>query len=154
MHFTTKLFAGLIVCALTELTHAGSIATDPVTKLPLPAPDAPFSLDDGPNQINDVPVCKSKSTMNMYTGHSGKVSAAINWYSTHLVGFKHVHGFGSQRSQDTFFNTTGTLIVGITGAPGQDGQDTNLYSVIYGTIQPGVSDKVISGMNVQKVVCP
>lgn len=92
--------------------------------------------------------------MNFYTRVSGKVDAAISWYSAHLQGFQHTHGYGSGRSQDTFYNATGTLIVSITGMPAAEGQNTEVYSVIYGTIQPGVSSKVMAGMNVQKVVCP
>jgi len=133
---------------------ADVVGLDPLTKLPLPTAGAPLVLYDNPNKMDDVPVCKSHSAMNLYTGRSGTVSAAVTWYAKHLSGFKHVHGIGSGRSQDTFYNAAGTLIVGITGDPGQEGQDTKVHSVIYGTIQPGVSDKVIEGMNIQKVVCP
>jgi hypothetical protein len=133
---------------------ADGVGLDPLTKLPLPLAGAPVLLYDNPNEIDDVPVCKSHSAMNFYTGRSGTVSAAVAWYASHLSGFKHVHGIGSGRSQDTFYNAAGTLIVGITGKPGQEGQDTPVHSIIYGTIQPGVSDKVIAGMNIQKIVCP
>src|SRR5271165_2549957 len=91
-----------------EGAGAGGGATDSLTKLPLPTAGAPLQLYDNPNTIDDVPVCKSKSTMNFYTGRSGTVSAAITWYTSHLSGFKHVHGLGSGRSQDTFYNATGT----------------------------------------------
>ena len=80
--------------------------------------------------------------------------AAVTWYTSHLSGFKHVHGIGSDRSQDTFYNSTGTLIVSITGMLGKEGQDTKVYSIICGTILRGASDKVIAGMNIPKVVCP
>ncbi len=146
--------ASFVIAIAGSATGAETNPVDSLTKLPLPATGGPFLLLDEPEKIDDVPVCKSKGTMNMYTGRSGNVSAAVSWYSTHLVGFKHVHGIGSGRSQDTFFNPTGTLIVGITGKPGPDGQDPQVASVIYGTIQPGVDEKVISGMNVQHVVCP
>lgn len=92
--------------------------------------------------------------MNSYTGRSGTVSAAVAWYASHLSGFKHLHGMGSGRSQDAFYNAAGTLMVGITGKPGPEGQDTPVYSVTYPTIQPGVSEKVIAGLNTQKLVCP
>jgi hypothetical protein len=145
------------ILAIVFGVRAGSadgVATDELTKLPLPTAGASLLLYDNPNKIDDVPVCKSKSTMNFYSGRSGTVSAAVNWYASHLPGFRHVHGIGSGRSQDTFYNASGTLIVGITGEPGKEGQDTKVYSVIYGTIQPGVADRVIAGMNIQKVVCP
>jgi hypothetical protein len=133
---------------------ADPVGDDPLTKLPLPTTGAPLTLFGNPHKIDDVPVCKSKGTMNMYSGHTGNVSDAIYWYASHLAGFKRVHGFGSGRSQDTFYNPAGTLMVSITGHPGKEGQDTKVYSVIYSTIQPGASEKVIAGMNIQKVVCP
>jgi hypothetical protein len=91
--------------------------------------------------------------MNFYTPSSGKVDAAIAWYSDSLKGFKHTHGYGSGRSQDTFYNAAGTLIVSITGFAAAPGQNTSVYSVIYATIQPAVAEKVIIGMNIQRVDC-
>jgi hypothetical protein len=152
---STPVFVGLLAIACGIYAESADLsATDPVTRLPLPGGGAPVLLFGNPNKMEDVPICKSTSTMNFYTGRSGTVSAAVTWYASHLPGFKHVHGIGSGRSQDTFYNSGGTLIVAITGDPGQDGQDTKVRSVIYGTIRPGVSDKVIAGMNVQKIVCP
>jgi hypothetical protein len=126
----------LAVVLSVRAESAGGVATDPLTKLALPTAGTPLQLYDNPNTIDDVPVRKSKSTMNFHTGRSGTVSAAVTWYTSHLSGFKHVHGVGSGRSQDTFYNATGTLIVSITGMAGKEGQDTNVYSIIYGTIQP------------------
>ncbi len=148
------LVALLAVVLNVPAESAGGGAMDPLTKLPLPTAGAPLQLYDNPNTLDDVPVCKSKGTMNFYTVRSGTVSAALTWYASHLAGFKHVHGVGSDRSQDTFYNATGTVIVSITGMPGKEGQDTDVYSIIYGMIQPGVSDRIVAGMNVQKVVCP
>jgi hypothetical protein len=151
---TTSIFAGAIVAILSLRATGAGNGTDPVTKLPLPSSGAPLALFDNPNRMDDVPVCKSTSVMNFYSVRTGMVSAAVAWYAAQLPGFKHVHGMGSGRSQDTFYNPAGTLIVAITGSPGAEGQDTKAYSVIYGTIQPGAGDKVIAGMNIQKVVCP
>lgn len=89
-----------------------------------------------------------------FSKHDGKVRAAVAWYATHFSGFKHTHGYGSGRSQDTFYSATGTLIVSITGSPAGDGENTLVYSIIYGTIQPGVSDKIIAGMNIQSITWP
>jgi hypothetical protein len=151
---STLVFVGLVAIGFgLSAKSADPGTTDPVTKLPLPTDGASVLLYGRPNTIDDVPVCKSKGTMNIYMGRSGTVSAAISWYASHLSGYKHVHGMGSGRSQDTFYNAAGTLVVAITGDPGPAGQDTKVYSVLYGTIQPGVSDKVIAGMNIQKVVC-
>jgi len=132
---------------------AGTLSADPLTKLPLPAGPGSLQVTGDAMSVPDVPVCKSKGQMNFYAGVSGKVDAAIAWYSAHLQGFQHVHGYGFGRSQDTFYNAPGTLIVSITGKPAAEGQNTDVYSITYGTIQPGVSSKVIGGMNSQKVVC-
>jgi len=151
----TIVLGGLLMIVFGAVARStDGAATDPLTKLPLPTAGAAILLYDNPNRLDDVPICKSKSTMNFYSGRKGTVSAAIAWYTSQLAGFKHVHGIGSGRSQDTFYNSGGTLIVSITGKPGTEGQDTDVYSIIYGTIQPGANDKVIAGMNVQKVVCP
>jgi hypothetical protein len=154
MKLPMVLAALLSILFAVHAESADSTATDPLTKLPLPTAGAPLSLANNPSRYDDVPVCKSTGTMNFYTSLGGSVAAAITWYTSHLPGFKHVHGYGSGRSQDTFYNAYGTLTVSITGKPGKEGQDTNAYSVIYSTIQPGVSDKVIAGLNIQKVVCP
>ena len=64
------------------------------------------------------------------------------------------HAYGSGRSHDAFYNGPGTLFVSITGVPAAQGENADVYSISYGVIAPGVSAKVIAGMNVQNVVCP
>jgi hypothetical protein len=103
--------------------------------------------------IPDVPMCKSTAQMNFYTARSGKVDVVIAWYLETLKGFKHTHGYGSGRSQDTFYNAAGTLMVSITSKPAAQGRNADVYSIIYTTIHPGVSEKVIVGTNIQKVDC-
>jgi hypothetical protein len=58
-----------------------------LTKLPLPPTGAPFLLYENPNKMDDVPVCKSKGTMDFYSGRSGSVSVAVAWYSAQLAKF-------------------------------------------------------------------
>lgn len=153
-----KLLASLAIFLAVFLVFrakgAESAAFDPLTKLPLPSGTAALVLENNPNRIDDVPVCRSNGTMNLYMPRSGTVGAALRWYADHLPGFIHVHGFGSGRSQDTFYNSAGTLLVSITGMPAKEGQDTDVYSVMYSSIQPGVESATIAGMNIQKVVCP
>jgi hypothetical protein len=146
--------AAVLIGALTmaQANSAGA-AMDALTQLPLPNSAGALQIGSDPMAVPNVPVCKSKAQMNFYTPNSGKVDAAIAWYSANLKGFKLTHGYGSGRSQDTFYNSAGTLIVSITGHPAAAGQNTDVYSIIYGTIQPGVSEKVIVGMNLQKVNC-
>lgn len=130
---------------------AGGPAVDSLTQLPLPAAEGALQIVGAPMDLSE-PVCKSTAQMNFYTVR-GKVDAALSWYATHLGGFKHVHGY-NDRSQDTFYNADGTLIVAITGKPAPSGVNSDVGSVIYGTIKPGVSEKIIAGLNVQKLVCP
>jgi hypothetical protein len=85
---------------------ASGAASDSLTHLPLPT-ESSLNIPRGPTNLPDVPVCKSKSQMNFYTPSSGKVDAAVAWYTSHLAGFKHTHGYGSGRSQDTFYNDRG-----------------------------------------------
>jgi hypothetical protein len=147
--------AGLLLSGILAagVGAANGAASDSLTALPLPN-EGTLNVSRAPMNLPDVPVCKSKAQMNFYTPSSGKVDAAVAWYTSHLAGFKHTHGYGSGRSQDTFYNAQGTLIVSITGSPAPEGQNTDVYSIIYGTITPGASDKAIAGMNVQKAVCP
>jgi hypothetical protein len=45
-------------------------------------------------------------------------------------------------------------MVSVTGSEAKEGENTAVYSIIYATIRPGVSERAIAGLNVQKVVCP
>lgn len=145
---------GLMSAFLTLEVQSANSSLDSLTRLPLPAAGAPVALYPNPSRLDDVPVCSSKSVMNLYSVQTGTVKAANEWYAIHLSGFKHVHGMGSGRSQDSYYNRNGTLVISITGKPAAEGVDTKVYSIIYALITPGVSDKVIAGMNIQKVVCP
>jgi hypothetical protein len=142
-----------VMVGATAVTADTTASTDPLTKLPLPSVAGSLQVAGEPMSIPNVPVCKSMGQMNFYTGVKGKVDAANAWYAANLKGFQHTHGYGSGRSQDTFYDASGTLMVAITGKPAADGQNTDVYSIIYGTIKPGVSAKVMVGMNIQKVDC-
>jgi len=145
------LLCGGILAA--QSTRAAEPAMDPLTSLPKPI-GATMKLGNQPMKLDDTPVCKSMMQMDFYTAQGGKVDAALAWYSDQLKGFKHTHGYGSGRSQDTFYNTTGTLMVSVTGSEAKEGENAAVYSIIYATIRPGVSERAIAGLNVQKVVCP
>jgi hypothetical protein len=150
-----SIIASAVLSSIVAATGAAdSTSVDPLTKLPLPHAVGSLQVGGSPMSLPAVPVCKSAGQMNFYTGVKGKVNAAIDWYASNLQGFQRVHGYGSGRSQDTFYNAPGTLIVSITGDPAAEGRNTDVYSIIYGTIKPGVSAAVIAGMNIQKVVCP
>jgi hypothetical protein len=146
--------AALLIGALSFPAQSADSNVEPLTKLAFPSAGAPITFYNDPNRMDDVPVCKSSAIMVLYTARTGTVSEAVAWYTSHLPGFKHIHGMGSGRSQDAFYNSDGTLVVSITGEPGPEGQDPKVGSVLYGAIKPGVSDKVMAGLNSQKLVCP
>jgi hypothetical protein len=125
---------------------------DPLTSLSIPS--GPVKLRSPPMKLDATPVCKSMMQMDFYTAQDGRVDAALAWYSDQLKGFKRTHGYGSGRSQDTFYSATGTVMVSITGDEAKEGENAAVYSIIYATIKPGISDKAIAGLNVQKAVCP
>lgn len=130
---------------------AQSPTTDSLTSLPLP--DSPLNLGE-PMKLDGTQVCRSTMQANFYTPPAGKVDAALAWYQAHLNGFKHTHAYWSGRSQDTFYNSGGTLLVSVTGNPAKDGQNTDLHSVLYAKIQPGFAERTIMSLNAQKVICP
>jgi hypothetical protein len=146
----------MAVCAsLAAMCAAGgqSAATDPLTLLPLPPADAALNLGEA-MKLDATQVCKSTMRANFYTPAGGKVDAALAWYTANLHGFKHTHAYWSGRSQDTFYNADGTLMVSVTGTPAKQGQNADLYSVLYAKIQPGFAEKTIMSLNAQKVICP
>lgn len=128
-------------------------AVDPLTKLPVPLVDAAFLVYGNPMRLDDFSVCKSAAKMNSYTSRSGKIDAAVAWYASHLSGFKHTHGYASGQHHDTFYNSAGTLFITITGNAAKQSENTDVYSVTYGTLQPGASEKVLMGMNVANIDC-
>jgi hypothetical protein len=147
----------LLIFRLGFPLFAGSPATltaDPLTGLPLyPATDSRLHLGNEPTKIPDSTICKSKFQADFYSVFDSKVDATLAWYAAHLTGFHKTHGYAANRSQDTFYNDDGTMIVSVTGNPAKDGENTDTYSVLYGRLTPGLSVKTIISLNQQKIVC-
>jgi hypothetical protein len=153
MKRTPRLAAGLIFSFAT-LAGSATLTTDPLTNLPLdPATESSLHLGNEPTRLPDSQICKSKMQTDFYSLFDVKVSVTLAWYASHLPGFRKTHGYAAGRSQDTFYNADGTIIVSVTGEPGRDGEDEDGYSVLYARFQPGLSEKTIQGMNQQKIVC-
>jgi hypothetical protein len=153
MRQKSKLAAGLVF-SFAALAFSATLMTDPLTNLPLdPATESRLHLGNEPTRIPDSQVCKSKMQADFYSLFNVKVGATLSWYASRLSNFRKTHAYAAGRSQDTFFNADGTLIVSVTGEPGIDGEDTDGYSVLYARFQPGLSEKTILGMNQQKIVC-
>lgn len=137
-----------------------TLASDPLTGLPVdPATvcQTPtcvqFHAGNEPVKIPDAVWCKSKMQANFYTMTNVKVSATVAWYAAHLKGFKKTHAYAAGRSDDTFYNATGTLFVLVMGDPATNGVDADTYAVTYYRVQPGLSEKSIIGLNRQQSVC-
>ena len=132
---------------------AATLTTDPLTGLPLdPATDSRH-LGNEPMRMHDSQICKSKMQGEFYSGVDSKVDATVAWYAAHLAGFHKAHAYAGGRSQDSFYNDTGTLVVFVTGSPGKEGEDTDAYAVTYYRLEPGLPAKTILSFTQQKVTC-
>jgi hypothetical protein len=141
---------GVIAGGKTKL-----LTVDPLTNLPLyPATDSRLHLGNEPTRLPASNVCGSKMQSDFYTVYDSKVDATLVWYDAHLPGFKKTHAYAASRPQDMFYDTEGTLAVSVTGSSGKADENTETYSVIYIRFQPALSEKVIIGLNQQKVICP
>ena len=125
---------------------------NPLTGLPVPDAASGIKLDP-PIRLDPAQVCKSTQTTEFYTSRGSRTSAAIAWYSAHLKGFAHLHGYGAGRTQDAFVNADGTLDVVITGSRGPDGADSDVYAVSYATLKPGMPQKTFTGLLAEKTSC-
>jgi hypothetical protein len=158
----TLLVATMLVLCLTNVLAQGKLLTnDPPTGLPLiPATDSgkhvaniSYTYNE-PTQMPDSQICKSKFQGDFYSLYNIKVDAAVEWYSSHLSGFKKVRGYESKRSQVAFYNSDRTIVIIVTGVPGAEGENTNAYSVAYERYQPGLSERTITAVTQGHIVCP
>ncbi|HEX3892086.1 MAG TPA: hypothetical protein VHZ28_09445 [Terracidiphilus sp.] len=145
---------GTLILSFTTLAGAKTLTTDPLTGLPLyPATDSRLHLGNEPTRLPDSQICKSKMQVDFYVVYDSTVNTTDSWYASHLSGFHKVHAYVNHRSQDTFYNSDGTLIVSVTGEPGNDGEDTDTHGIVYGHFQPALREKTILSMGKEKIVC-
>jgi hypothetical protein len=149
------LAIGFFSCYLVIVGGNTKLLTvDPLTNLPLyPATDSPLHLGNDPTRLPESNVCGSKMQADFYTVYDSKLDGTLGWYSAHLHGFKRTHAYAATRSQDTFYNSEGTLAVSVTGSSGKADENTETYSVVYSRFQPALTEKGIIGLNQQKLVC-
>ena len=152
---TAVLLAMMSAFLLGVATGQGKIlTTDPLTHLPLiPATDSGMHLGNQPDPMPSSSVCKSKMQAEFYSLYKTKTDAAVDWYSSHLPGFKKIRGYDSTRAQIAFYKPDGTIVVFVTGTPGAEGENTDAYSVAYEQYQPGISEKTIVAGTQGKIVC-
>jgi hypothetical protein len=149
------VIAAALMLAFTSATGQGKLlSNDPLTGLPLyPGTDPGNSTGNEPFKLPDTAVCKSKKQAVFYKIFKMKTDDAVNWYSSHLSGFKKFSGYDSQRAQIAFRNPDGTLLVILTAGPGAKGENTAAYSVAYERFQPGISEKTAENLTLGKMVC-
>jgi hypothetical protein len=129
----------LVMAAVTAAANT-TLTEDPLTGLPVvPSPDR-LHLGNQPVVLPETQVCKSKALMNFYRPNGIQVNSTVAWYASRLLGFKKTHAWANARTQDTFYKSDGTAIVSITGDPGPDGQDAEVYGIVYGKFTPGISE--------------
>jgi hypothetical protein len=132
---------------------AAILTSDPLTRLPLdPATNSRLNLGNAPTAMQPSKVCKSDMQANFYNVYES-INEANAWYKTHLKDFKHVHGYSNNRSRDAYYNSSGTVVVGVTGEPGKERENVDTHAVVYYTFQPGLSEKTILAMVSENVVC-
>jgi len=148
------LFASIAMLIVALICEAATILTsDPLTQLPLdPASNSRLNLGNAPTAMHPSTVCKSNMQANLYTVYES-VNETNAWYTAHLKGVKHAHGYSNDRSRDVFYNPAGTMVVTVTGEPGKDGQNVDTHAVVYYTFQPGLSERTILAMLNEKIVC-
>jgi hypothetical protein len=144
----------LLVTAVVAPAANKTLTEDPLTGLPIVPSADRLHLGNAPVVLPETQVCKSKGLMDFYRPNGIQVNSTLAWYAARLQGFRKTHAWANSRTQDTFYKPDGTVIVSITGDPGPDGQDAEVYGIVYGKFTPGISEKTIQGMNKQQVVCP
>jgi hypothetical protein len=152
----SSVFFLVLVYSVSLAARAGTklLTADPLTGLPLyPATDSRLHLGNEPTRLPESNLCKSKMQATFYSVYDSKVDTTLTWYGAHLPGFRKTHAYAANRSQDSFYNADGTMIVSVTGSVGKAGENTDTYSVVYSRFQPGLSEKTIVSVNQQKVVC-
>ena len=147
--------AALLIMAFTGASGQGKLlSNDPLTGLPVyPGTDPGSNAGNEPFKLPDTPVCKSKKQAVFYKIFKSKTDDAVNWYSSHLSGFKKFAGYDSQRAQIAFRNSDGTLLVILTAEPAAKGENAAAYSVAYERFEPGISEKTAQALPLGKMVC-
>jgi hypothetical protein len=163
---TTFLVATMVVFCAANAAGRGKVLTkDPLTGLPVIPTTVNKYGGNEQTKIPDAMVCKSKVQGNLYpliyyifskdyNKANATVAATVGWYASRLTGFRKVHGYDSERSQDVFYNADRTILVIATGSPRAKDENTDAYGVTYGRYQPGLSEKTITGLTHGKIICP
>jgi hypothetical protein len=153
------VISSVALCSTSAKAQGKTLTTDPLTALPLPSATDAMHHGNEPVKMPDGTICKSKMQGNFYdlynyfAKQNAKTDEIVTWYSSHLPGFRKVHGYDGKRSQDAFYNANGTMVVIVTGNPGAATENTFAYAVAYERYQPGLSPATITSLTQGKIVC-
>lgn len=125
-----------LLAAATAAMVLMSPATDALTGLPL------YPGTGDPSPLPKAQVCKSAMEGEFYyiNDSTVKVDPVVAWYASHLTGFRKYHS--PKSSQNTFFNSEGTLEVTVTA-----GINDTVHLISYGRFQPGLSARAAATFN-------
>jgi hypothetical protein len=144
----------LTFCLANAAGQAKTLTNDPLTGLPLiPATDSGNNFGNEPDKLPDAQICRSKMKGDFYSLYNIKMDAATAWYAAHLTGFKKVQGYESGRTQTAFYNSSGTIVIFLTGSSGAKGENVDGFSVAYERYDPSLSDKTLTSLTQGKIVC-
>jgi hypothetical protein len=153
-----QLVTSLLFCLSIASGQAKILTNDPLTGLPLMAPnDSAKKFGNEPVKMPDGRVCKSKMQGDFYklydyfSKDNLKLTDAIAWYASHLPGFKKVES--SNHGLTIFYNSDGTILVLVSSESGTADGVAKTKSVAYERYQPGISEKTITGLTQNKMVC-
>jgi hypothetical protein len=90
---------------------------------------------------------------NSYTVLKSNFATTNAWYSAHLSGLKHSHGYSNNRAKDGYYNADGTMLVVVMANPGVDGAPVDTFSVTYYTFSPALLEKAIIGLLHDNIQC-
>lgn len=152
------LVASLLFCLSIASGQARILTNDPLTGLPLiPPSDSAKKVGNEPVKMPDGGFCKSKMQGNFYKLYDYfakdniKLTDGIAWYTSHLSGFKKVES--SNHGLTIYYNSDGTILVIVSSASRTADGVAKTNSVAYERYQPGLSEKTITGMTQNKMVC-
>jgi hypothetical protein len=152
------LVASLLVCLPIASGQAKILTNDPLTGLPLiPATDSAKKVGNEPVKMPEGTLCKSKMQgdfyllYNYFSKDNIKLTDAIAWYTSHLSGFRRVET--ANHAQTFFYNSDGTILVIVTSEKGAADGVALARAAAYERYQPGISEKTITGMTQNQIVC-
>jgi hypothetical protein len=112
---------------VTMICHAEILTSDALTQLPRdPASNSRLNLGNTPTAMQPTTICQSKFQANLYTMYE-TLDETTAWYTAHLQGLKHAHGYSSRRSRESFYNP--------------DGHNVDTHTVMYYRFSTGLGGK-------------